>query len=482
MPRDGFFHLAGVEIGEQPCQGTACFVARDGTPDAWPDVERSTPRVYCWGKCYAAPATARTTEVPPTISAPGPAIVLERIAAGVRSSLDDYAANGGYVALERARAGDPGTIVDEVERSGLRGRGGAGYPTGKKWRAVHDASSLSKYVVVNADEGDPGAYIDRVVLERDPHCVLEAAAIAALAVGATRAFVYARREYPGARAALVAALEEVRAAGILDPGASGGPGLDVEIVDGAGSYVCGEETALLNAIERRRPEPRPRPPFPASSGLWHAPTLVDNVETLANVPWIIRHGGDAFAALGSGASRGTKVFSLNSLFARPGLYEVELGLALRALVELGGGLHPGPLHGVIIGGPLAGIVPPDLLDTPLTFEDLDAIGASLGHGGVVAFDRRTSIRDLLEHVFRFGAYESCGKCTPCRIGAGRVETLLRETALGETDRRDAARFDEWRDIVAALGATSLCGHGTGLADLARSAMRHYPEEVAECFG
>ena len=200
---------------------------------------------------------------------------------------------------------------------------------------------------------------------------------------------------------------------------------DVEIVVGEGSYLCGEETALLNAIEGRRPEVRVRPPYPVSRGLYGRPTLVNNVETLVNIPWIVRHGGDAYAALGRGGSRGTKVVSLNSLFARPGLYEVELGVPLRRIVEdLGGGLRTGELAGVIVGGPLAGVVSPDMLDVPFTFEDLHGIGAALGHGGVVGFDEHTTIAELVHHVFEFGAYESCGKCTPCRVGSGEVEATF----------------------------------------------------------
>ncbi len=242
---------------------------------------------------------------------------------------------------------------------------------------------------------------------------------------------------------------------------------------GHGSYVCGEETALLNSIEGNRAEVRQRPPYPTEQGLWGQPTLVNNVETIVAVPWIIEHGADAYRALGFSKSQGTKVVSLNSLFNRPGLYEIEFGCTVRHIVEqLGGGLKTGALKGVIIGGPLAGIVPPSLLDTPFGFEELRAIGAMVGHGGIVAFDEHTSIRELIQHVAEFAAFESCGKCTPCRRGGQRLVELAAEGEIGT---------DEWREIDAALLATSLCGLGTGLAEFTTSALRHYREELTPCY-
>ncbi len=269
---------------------------------------------------------------------------------------------------------------------------------------------------------------------------------------------------------------------MLGPDALGrGMAFDIGVLHGKGSYVCGEETALLNAIEGRRPEVRARPPFPTVRGLFGHPTLVHNVETLANIPWILREGGQAYAALGRGESRGTKVLSLNSLFRRPGLYEIELGTPLsHVLFDLAGGLRTGGPAGVLVGGPLAGVIPPRLVDVPLTFEDLDAIGAALGHGGVVAFDTDTPIVELAHQVFRFGAYESCGKCTPCRVGSTEVEASLAIAAAGL--RLRASERDALPRIVHALGAASLCGHGTGLAAFAESLVRHYPDEVDAWFG
>jgi NADH:ubiquinone oxidoreductase subunit F (NADH-binding) len=477
-----FYHLTDVDLDDRCCQGLACFVARHLDPERWREATTTGPRVYCLGKCYTAPASGRDEGRPPHVEVAAPqAIVLERIAAGGTLALDGYRNQGGLAALDRALAVPPDAIVVEVEKSRLRGRGGAGFSTGAKMRTVLEEAGAPKYVVCNADEGDPGAYIDRFVMEDDPFCVLEAIAVVGRAVGAERGYIYLRREYPAAFASLRRAIETARKEGVLgfDVLGRGVFSFDVEVVVGEGSYLCGEETALLNAIEGRRPEVRVRPPYPVSRGLFGRPTLVNNVETLVNIPWIVRHGGDAYTALGRGESRGTKVVSLNSLFARPGLYEVELGVPLRHIVEeLGGGLRTGPLAGVIVGGPLAGVVSPELLDVPFTFEDLHGIGAALGHGGVVGFDKHTTIAELVHHVFAFGAYESCGKCTPCRVGGPEAEAIFAEVLAG--GHPDARRsFD---GIVAALHATSLCGHGSGLAEFARGVARNFPEELDSCFG
>ncbi|MDP2344377.1 MAG: NADH-ubiquinone oxidoreductase-F iron-sulfur binding region domain-containing protein [Deltaproteobacteria bacterium] len=431
--------------------------------------------MHCLGKCYAAPATTTTTTRPLAevhVAAP---IVLERIVTGGARTLAGYLEAGGFSGLERARATDSCALIDDVDRSGLRGRGGAGFATGKKLRAVAAQPAGERFVVANADEGDPGAFIDRALLEDDPFAVIEGLAIAARAVGAHRGFIYLRREYPDALPILESAIAEARSGGWLGDHALGRDGrFDVHVVVGHGSYLCGEETALLNAIEGRRPFVRARPPYPSERGLFRRPTLVQNIETLVNLPWIVRHGGDRYSALGVGGSRGTKVLALNSLFRRPGLHEVELGLSVRSIVDdVGGGLVDGALRGVIIGGPLAGVIPPALLDARLDFEELKNIGASIGHGGVVAFDERTSVRDLLAHVFSFAAYESCGRCTPCRLGAAHVEVMLQHAPAG-----GRGVFDE---IVSALRATSLCGHGAGLAEFAASLGRAWPDEVAACF-
>lgn len=441
----------------------ACYVARRRDPERWSEAVAQQPAVRCLGRCYAAPASLADDDHRPIIEVHSSrAIVLERLVHGRATAMR------AYDALESALALAPELVVAQVEASGLRGRGGAGFPTGTKWRAVFNETAPRKYVVVNADEGDPGAYIDRFIMEDDPHALIEGALLAAYAVGATKIYVYVRAEYPRAFEQLTKAIDDARRAGVL------GERFTLELVQGRGSYLCGEESALLNAIEGRRPEVRVRPPYPSTKGLFARPTLVNNVETLANIPWIVRHGSAAYAALGSGTSRGTKVISLNSLFARPGLYEVEFGIPVREIVErIGGGLKQGRLHGVIIGGPLAGILSPEQLDTPFTFDDLRAAGAAVGHGGIVAFDEETSIVEMMQHVFAFGADESCGKCTPCRLGTRHIERLLREhgTALSYV------HLAELHAVVDALAKTSLCAHGTGLAEFGSSAIPRLLEKA-----
>jgi formate dehydrogenase iron-sulfur subunit len=408
-------------------------------------------------------------------------IVLGRIAHGGARTLEAYRQHGGYAALAQALQGPAEDVLAAVEKSGLRGRGGAGFPTGRKWRAVAQQPAGAKYVVANADEGDAGAYIDRYLMEDDPHSLIEGMILAGYAVGASKGYIYLRIEYPASGSILRAALADARAAGWLGPRVGGSDfAFDLEIYAGHGSYVCGEETSLLRSIEGNRPEVMARPPYPTERGLFGRPTLLNNVETLVNIPWIVTHGGEAYAALGFSKSRGTKAMSLNSLFNRPGLYEVEFGVTVRHIVEeLGGGLRDGGrLKGVIIGGPIIGVIPPHLIDTPLGFEELGSIGAGVGHGGVVAFDEHTSIPDLVEHVFSFGAYESCGKCTPCRSGSGRIEELFTNALAGDATKAD---LQECRDLVTALKLSSLCGHGTGLARFAESILRYYPTEVEPCF-
>ncbi|HEY7547033.1 MAG TPA: NADH-ubiquinone oxidoreductase-F iron-sulfur binding region domain-containing protein, partial [Blastocatellia bacterium] len=438
-------------------------MARHLNPDLWQEASSQHERVYCLGKCYAAPASSADDKLPAVEVDSAEPIILSRIIEGGARTVEAYARSEGYSALEQSLSRSPEEIIRDVEISSLRGRGGAGFPTGKKWRAVSQQPSLEKFVIANADEGDPGAFVDRFIMEYDPHSLIEGLMIAGYAVGATRGFIYLRAEYPLSHAVLQEALADARRAGLLGENIlHSGFSFDIEIAPGQGSYVCGEETALINSIEGRRPEAQPRPPFPTQCGLFGKPTLVNNVETLANIPWIIRKGGDAYRRLGFSNSRGTKVVSLNSLFNRPGLYEIEFGVSVRHIVEeLGGGLKTGEIRGVIIGGPLAGIIPPPLLDTPFGFEELRAIGASVGHGGAVAFDERTSIPELIHHVFDFGAYESCGRCTPCRAGSRRVEKIFeRILANGAAGIKERTEFD---DIVSALAQTSLCGLGTGLA-------------------
>jgi len=478
---ESYYHLAGQDLDRKKCQGLACFVARYENPERWLEATSQSHRIHCLGKCYMAPASASDDQRPRVEVRSRFPLVLKRIAEGGARSFSVYTRAGGYIALRSAFDRGPDEIVREVELSGLRGRGGAGFPTGKKWRAVLGEPSPEKFVVANADEGDPGAYIDRFIIEDDPHALVEGMVIAGYAVGAKKGYVYLRAEYPQARTVLEEAILEARRNGVLGERILGTDfGFDIEIVIGHGSYVCGEETALLNSIEGRRPEVRARPPYPTSEGQWGKPTLVNNVETLANIPWIVHNGGIPYATFGTATSKGTKVISLNSLFNRPGLYEIEFGVSVRHIVEeLGGGLKVGSLNGVIIGGPLAGVIPPSLLDTSFGFDELDAIGASVGHGGVVAFDEHTSIAELMHHVFDFGAFESCGKCTPCRLGSREIERMFWNVI--EDGQAPAGKRTEFEEVTTALALTSLCGHGSGLAEFARSISRYYPEQLRSCF-
>jgi NADH:ubiquinone oxidoreductase subunit F (NADH-binding) len=486
---ESFYHLPDGLPPRAACRGLACFVARGENAETWRRACSSEPRVYCLGQCHRAPAALSDPIEEPIVEVrASQGIVLGGITSG-RESLEAYRRRGGYGLVEAIRRQLPEHLIDVIEQSGLRGRGGAGFPTGKKWRAIADAPALERFVVANGDEGDAGAFVDRILMERAPHQVIDALILAAHAIRATHGYIYVRAEYPRAAARLQRALAEARNAGYIGAGAAdtgdtgntapGHQAFDIEVVVGRGSYVCGEETALLNALEGRRPEVRARPPYPTTSGLFGRPTLVQNIETLANVPWIAAHGAQAYRALGCTSSRGTKVVSLNSLFRRPGLYEIEFGWPVRRIVdELGGGLRSGPIKGAIIGGPLAAILPPPLFDTPFAFEELRAAGCSVGHGGVIAFDDRTSVLDLAREVFSFGAYESCGVCTPCRLGTRRIAALL-DRACGH-EPAGPASGPGLIDLVSALAEGSLCGHGTGLAEFAVSALTHYAAEFQSC--
>lgn len=479
---DSFYHLSGIELEHRYCQGLSCFASRIQNPERWEQAQKQWPPVYCLGKCYQGPSSTEEDEDPIIEIHCGKPIVLAGVADDSVRSLEDYRLSGGYEALEMALKTDPKHVVEDIELSQLRGRGGAGFPAGRKWRAVYNESSPVKYVVANADEGDHGSYIDRFIMERAPHRLIEALALSGFAIGAQKGYIYLRKEYPKCLDALTRALAEARAAGWLGSNiASSGFSFDIEVVIGQGSYVCGEETSLLNSIEHRRPEVRARPPFPTSQGLFGAPTLVNNVETLASVPWIVLHGGEAYATLGFSTSRGTKAVSLNSMFRRPGLYEVEFGVPLREILEgLGGGIRTGRFKAVIIGGPLAGMVSPAEFDTPFGFDEMHAIGASIGHGGIVAFCETTNFAELLAHVFTFGANESCGKCLPCRLGSRRAEELFWKMEGGS--HLSEAECDELFDIIEALHKSSLCGHGTGLAEFARSVIAKFGKELDSCCG
>jgi bidirectional [NiFe] hydrogenase diaphorase subunit len=392
-------------------------------------------------------------------------------------SLDDYRAAAGYEALRNALTTmTPAQVVEEITRSGLRGRGGAGYPTGLKWATVAKAAGAPKTVICNADEGDPGAFMDRSVLESDPHRVIEGMAIAAYAVGAAKGYVYVRAEYPLAVARLRTALRLARHEGLL------GQGLvdtqfefDVEVRLGAGAFVCGEETALIASVQGGRGTPRPRPPYPAVAGLDGKPTLINNVETYASVAAILRKGADWYAAIGTGASRGTKVFALAGRVVNTGLVEVPMGIPLREVVfDIGGGLRDGrPFKAVQTGGPSGGCIPAELLDMPLDYESLKAAGSIMGSGGMIVMDDTSCMVDVARYFMDFCREESCGKCVPCRVGTTQLHMLLTRISEGRADRGDLAQLESLSGMVS---ATSLCGLGQSAPNPVVSTLRYFRHE------
>ncbi len=394
-------------------------------------------------------------------------LTFARVGVGDPLSLAAYRAQGGLAGLTAARAMGPDAVVAAVVDSGLRGRGGAGFPTGVKWRTVAGAVADQKYVVCNADEGDSGTFADRMLIEGDPFVLIEGMAIAGLAVGASHGFIYLRSEYPRAEAVLRAALGIARAEGVL------GAEFDIELRMGAGSYICGEETALLESLEGRRGVVRAKPPLPALQGLFGKPTVVNNVLSLAAVPWILAHGAEAYAALGTGRSRGTLAVQLAGNVKRGGLFELPFGISLREVVDgIGGGTRSGrPVRAVQVGGPLGAYLPASLLDTALDYEAMVAVGGMLGHGGVVVFDDTVDMARQARFAFEFCAKESCGKCTPCRIGAVRGVEVVDRIIAG-----NAGEIAVLEDLAALMTDASLCAMG-GLTPLpVLSALKHFPED------
>ncbi len=390
--------------------------------------------------------------------------------------IEEYVAHGGYQGLTQALQMKPDEIIAVVQNSGLRGRGGAGFPTGLKWKFTRAAAGDVKYVVCNADEGDPGAFMDRSVLEGDPHSVLEGMAICARAVGASEGTIYCRAEYPLAVRRLGAAIEQARTARYLGKNILGsGLEFDVRVKEGAGAFVCGEETALLASIEGRRGTPRPRPPFPAQRGLWGKPTVINNVETFANVPWILVHGADAFSRYGIGKSRGTKVFALAGKVRKGGLVEVPMGMTLREIVsDIGGGaVGGGRIKAVQMGGPSGGCIPLELLDTPVDYESITATGAIMGSGGMVVLDDSSCMVDVARFFLNFTQGESCGKCPFCRIGTKRMLEVLERICRGEGEMGDLARLEE---LSVQVKDGSLCGLGQTAPNPVLTTLRYFRAE------
>ena len=394
-------------------------------------------------------------------------------------SLEDYRRRGGLKGLERALGLGPKAIVDEVLASGLRGRGGAGFPTGVKWRTVVGVEADQKYVVCNADEGDSGTFADRMLMEGDPFLLIEGMAIAGVSVGATMGYVYIRSEYPHAFAVFSLAIERARAAGLLGPRALGSAyAFDVEARLGAGAYICGEETSLLESLEGKRGQVRVKPPLPAISGLFGRPTVINNVLSFASVPWILENGAKAYAEYGVGRSLGSQPFQLAGNVRFGGLVELAFGVTIRELVEgFGGGTRSGrPVRAVQIGGPLGAYFPQSLLDTPLDYESMLAAKGMLGHGGVVVFDDTVDLARQARFAFEFCAKESCGKCTPCRIGSTRGAETIGKIIAG-VDRQKNVQLV--RDLCEVMTDGSLCALG-GLTPLpVLSALDHFSEDFAK---
>jgi NADH-quinone oxidoreductase subunit F len=411
--------------------------------------------------------------VPQAAGDRSPFRLLRRVGQIDPGSLGSYRAAGGYEMLRRAVAAGPQGVIRELKDAKLLGRGGAAFPTAVKWEAVATNPVRPHYVVCNADESEPGTFKDRVLMEEDPYALIEALTIMGYTCGAEQGYIYIRGEYPLAEARLRHAVEQARARGFLGTDVMGeGFAFDIDVRRGAGAYIAGEETALVNSIEGKRAEPRNKPPFPAQSGLFGKPTAINNVETLLCVPEILRIGGPAFAGIGTDGSTGTRLFCLSGCVQRPGLYEYDFGVTLREVIDAAGGVRGGrPLQAVLLGGAAGSFVGPDALDTPLTFEGVRAIGATLGSGVVLVLDDTVDLTGLLQRIARFFRDESCGQCVPCRLGTVRQEELLGRLARGAplgSAERELALLD---DIAAVARDASICGLGQTAVSAAASAVR-----------
>lgn len=493
----GFYALLSLE--ERParvahvCDDVACrtmggagiLAGLEGRPDAHPSP--------CLGQCDQAPAVffqrageedavlvgathdrvvevlagGSVEEIAPIAPQLGdPSLrLLKRIGAVDPTSLEDYRDTGGYQALARAVEMGPDRVIAEIKASDLRGRGGAAFPMGIKWEAVARSPAMPHYLICNADESEPGTFKDRAIMEGDPFAVIESMTIAGLTVGAERGYLYIRAEYPLAQSRLQNAIDRARVEGLLgaDVAGSGRP-FEIEIRRGGGAYICGEETALMESIEGKRGEPRNKPPFPTQVGLFGRPTVINNVETLINVPDIVLEGGAAFAEIGTGESTGPKLFCLAGAVARPGLYEVEFGRTLGELIDLAGGVTgSGRIGAVMLGGAAGVFVGEDHLDMPLTFEDARARQATLGSGVILVFDDRTDFPDISRRIARFFRDESCGQCVPCRVGTVRQEELLARHHGGEPLDEDL--FEE---VARVMMDASICGLGHTASTAIRS--------------
>ena len=392
-------------------------------------------------------------------------------------NIDEYIAMDGYKALTKVLTEmTREEVIEEVKKSGLRGRGGAGFPTGMKWQFAYNSQDDKKYVCCNADEGDPGAFMDRSVLEGDPHAVLEAMAIAGYAIGSDQGYIYVRAEYPIAVKRLQIAIDQARSYGLLGDNILGtGFNFDIDLKIGAGAFVCGEETALLNSIEGRRGEPRPRPPFPAVKGLWQKPTLLNNVETYANICQIILKGGEWFASIGTERSKGTKVFALGGKINNTGLVEIPMGTTVREVIyEIGGGCPNGKaFKAVQTGGPSGGCIPAELIDTPIEYDTLVQIGSMMGSGGMIVMDEDNCMVDIARFFLDFTCDESCGKCTPCREGTRRMLEILEKITEGKGEEGDIEKLE---GLAKNIKASALCALGQTAPNPVLSTIRYFRHE------
>lgn len=393
------------------------------------------------------------------------------------TSIEDYISAGGYAALKKALFDmTPETIIEEIKVSGLAGRGGAGFPTWFKWNAARESVGERKYMICNADEGDPGAFMDRALIESDPHCLIEGMLIGAYAVGAHQAVVYVRAEYPLAIINLKKAINDAKSKGLVGENILGsGFSCDFRIKAGAGAFVCGEETALIESLEGKRGMPRLKPPFPAQRGYNNDPSNINNVETYANVAWIISNGGNEFAKLGTQNSKGTKVFALTGKISRGGLVEIPMGMTLRSVIyDIGGGIRDGrSFKAVQLGGPSGGCIPESLLDTVIDYKELSATGAIMGSGGMVVMDDTTCMVDVARFFLDFTAKESCGKCVPCRVGTRRMLEILERIVNGEGKDGD---IEELEELCAGVGDGSLCGLGQTAPNPVLTTLRYFRDE------
>lgn len=452
----------GLTVHQAPCLGLC-----EHAPAV---IVRETQRGHV-DPAYQGVVDERMGEAPRSVLGGELGLLTANCGKGRATTRAEYEASGGYRALRKALGAPPAEVIAAVKASGLVGRGGAAFPTGLKWQGAAEAPGEVKYVVCNGDEAEPGTFKDRVLLEEDPHRVLEGLVLAAHAIGARKGYVFLRGEYLKALGTFQAALAEARAAGYLGPDILGsGFAFDVELRRGAGAYVCGEETALFEAIEGKRGLPRVKPPFPTTSGLFGCPTVINNVETLANIPLILDLGPETYRKLGTEKSSGPKLFCVSGDVVRPGLYEVPFGISIRHLLDLAGGLR-GPLQATLFGGAAGAFATEQDLDVRLTFEDLRAAGLPLGSGVVMVFNETRDLRDVLLRLARFFAHESCGKCFPCQLGTQRQAEILERVAEGRSLPGDAERL---HDVGWTLADASLCGLGQTAASAVLSAVKHWP--------